>query len=105
MPILVEQSTGQQIVKIEGDFDAATAVEARRVFEDIAAHNTQNVLLDCSHVEFIDSSGVGAIVFLYKRLRCSGRELSLSGLQTQPYELLKLLRIDQIISTQRMGEG
>ena len=52
-----------------------------------------------SAVTFIDSSGVGALVFLYKRLVTQGRDMVLVGLQGQPRDMLRLLRIDKTVST------
>ncbi len=97
MAIHVSEQDMQHRVKIEGDFDAAIAAEAKSVFTNLSETASKDVLLDLSEVNFIDSSGIGAIVFLYKRLRCNGYELSLAGVKHQPYELLKLLRIDKII--------
>ncbi len=53
------------------------------LFEELAAAN-DDVALDVSKVTFIDSSGVGGLVFLYKRLNAKGCKLELSGLAGQP---------------------
>ncbi len=45
------------------------------------------------------SSGVGALVFLYKRLVAQERDMVLIGLQGQPRDMLRLLRIDRTVST------
>lgn len=85
-----------QTFKIEGDFDAATARELRPKLECLAAVGG-DVTIDLSTVEFIDSSGVGALVFLHKRLVGAGKRLRVTGLQGQPLELLTYLRLaDQL---------
>lgn len=97
MTIFKESQQTQDVIRITGDFDAAQAQNARRYFQELIEDVDKNICLDLSQVPFIDSSGIGAIVFLYKRLRCSGYDLTISGLQKQPSELLHLLRIDKII--------
>ncbi len=97
MSIHLDSDEQFNIVKVQGDFDAVLAGEARKVFGELATKAEKNVLIDLSNVEFIDSSGIGAIVFLYKRLRGNNLDLVLKGLKEQPNELIQLLRIDQII--------
>jgi len=82
---------------IDGSLDAL-AVEILRPNFDALVQNESDVALNLASVQFIDSSGIGAIVFLFKRLRALERNLNLIGVHGQPLELLKHLRIDQSIS-------
>lgn len=81
---------------LEGSLDAL-AVEIHRPQFDELVQDETDVVIDMSRIDFIDSSGIGAIVFLFKRLRYLNRSLSLTGVHGQPLELLKHLRIDQSI--------
>ncbi len=99
MAIEVVENEAQNTIHIRGDFDAALAPKAREVFSQLVNASPKNVVINLTQVPFIDSSGIGAIVFLYKRLRCNNLDLTLENLQQQPAELIKLLRIDQIIPT------
>ena len=54
-------------------------------------------VIDLRGVTFIDSSGIGAIVFLFKRLRAANRELMLVGVHGQVRELIELLRVDHAL--------
>ena len=86
-------------IALQGEFDALACKQIRPEFELIANDNhRKNVILDLSNVTFLDSSGIGAIVFLFKRIRVQGYELTLSNVQGQPKELITLLRIDSAIS-------
>jgi anti-anti-sigma regulatory factor len=49
------------------------------------------------NVEFMDSSGVGAIVFLYKRLLSAGCSFEIKGAKGQPLQLLTYLRLDKLL--------
>lgn len=75
----------------------AFAVEALRSQLEILGDSKQDVDLDLTHVTFIDSSGIGALVFLFKRLRASRCVLRLHGVNGQPLELIQYLRIDKSI--------
>lgn len=82
--------------EIEGSLDAL-AVEIMRPRFDELVQDSSDVVLDLSKTDFIDSSGVGAIVFLFKRLRALDKKLSLVGVHGQPLELLKHLRINHTL--------
>jgi anti-sigma B factor antagonist len=84
------------VVTLEDALDAKAVHELRPCFEELADSGKQ-VVLDLSEVNFIDSSGIGAIVFLYKRLLVCGLSVNVVGLRAQPQELFLMLRIQQSI--------
>ena len=86
------------VVKLHGEMDAQGCSELRPELEQIANSETdRNVVLNMGQVSFLDSSGVGVIVFLYKRLKAQSRGLEIDGAHGQPQELMELLRIDKVI--------
>ncbi len=85
-----------RVLVMPPDMDAATMKAQRPLCEDAAACG-DDVVVDMSRVEFIDSSGVGAIVFMYKRLVASGRSIQLTGVKGQPLQLLTYLRLNELI--------
>jgi anti-anti-sigma factor len=90
---------GGWVVNLKGDLDALSVPHLRGDLEAIVEDtDKQQVVLDLSRVDFIDSSGIGAIVFLFKRLKAQRRVLELSGVRDQPKQLLELLRIHQVIT-------
>lgn len=80
----------------QGDLDAAAIEYLKEEFE-LLAKSTCNVHLDFTYVPFIDSSGIGALVFLFKRMRIENRQLHIIGCQGQPLKLFKHLRVDHTI--------
>lgn len=96
MTILNYRCNEDQVVTLDGDFDVNSVNDAKPVFEDLAV-NGSDVVVDLSGVRFIDSSGIGAIVFLYKRLVAQQHCMVLIGVTGQPQELLEILKITQTI--------
>ncbi len=80
-----------------GEFDAASVQEMRPRFEELLETTSRSIVIDMSGCTFLDSSGIGTLVFLFKRLATSGRSLRLGGLAGQPRELITFLRIDRVI--------
>ncbi|UTM55973.1 STAS domain-containing protein [Photobacterium sp. CCB-ST2H9] len=95
----IQGKDSQITLVIQGEMDADGCRDIQPYLDQIIAQEKgPEVLIDLNQVPFIDSSGIGAIVYLYKRLREQHCTLSLSQVHGQPLELLKLLRIDQAIS-------
>jgi anti-anti-sigma factor len=88
--------------RFEDDFDAAAVTELRPVLEELAKSG-EDVTIDMELVNFLDSSGVGAIVFLYKRLRVRGLRLRLQSVTGQPLSLLSHLRMMDLVDTKAKG--
>jgi len=87
---------GELTLQLEDSFDALAVEDLRQDFDDLATQEL-DVVLDFGQVTFIDSSGLGAIVFLFKRLRALNKNLKLVNTTGQPLQLLQYLRIDKVI--------
>ncbi len=85
-------------VTIEGALDAVSTPDIRPLIEAIVAERRTKVVVDLSRLRLIDSSGVGAVVSLYKRVRADGGEVTVEGLRDQPLAIFKLLRLERIMS-------
>jgi len=98
MSIMNYQCNDDQVVSVSGDFDVNTVGDVKELFESLVVQGS-DVVVDLTEVRFIDSSGIGAIVFLYKRLVAQQHKMSLVGVSGQPKELLEILKISQTINT------
>ncbi len=88
-----------QIISLEGDFDADAVRLHQAHFERLSNYEVKGIVFDMSKVSFLDSSGIGAMVFLFKRLIAAQRDLNITGLNGQPQRIIELLRIDKTIDT------
>ena len=85
------------IISLHGSFDA-DAVSSMKDEIETYSHLSSNIIFDLEDVQFIDSSGIGAIVYLYKRMVVKEFTVSVSGLTQQPLELFHLLFLDKTIN-------
>jgi anti-sigma B factor antagonist len=65
------------ILRVAGEVDVYTAPMMREQIHDLAAKGTVHVIADLSRVEFIDSTGLGALIGGLKRVREDGGWLAL----------------------------
>jgi anti-anti-sigma factor len=96
---LSREDTGTQtLMRLEGSFDALSAPAARPALDALVSEHRSPVAIDMSALHSIDSSGIGAVVSVYKRVLAQGGRLSVQGLTGQPLALFQLLRLDRLMT-------
>ncbi len=93
-----ETNDGITNITISGEFDSLTAPEVRATFEEIAEKRPTRVVLDLMNLRLIDSSGVGAIVSLFKRVKAVDGKFEVVNLHGQPRSIFKVLRLDKVFN-------
>ncbi|MFC1233472.1 STAS domain-containing protein [Vibrio sp. DW001] len=93
-------------LQLSGDLDANGSKEALPHIDQVLSEdNHPEIEIDLKHVLFLDSSGVGAIVYMYKRLVERERNMRIENVHGQPLEIITLLRINQAISVNQKREA
>lgn len=87
-----------RIVSVQEDrIDAAVALEFKDAMRVQTEDGPATVVLDLSKVQFIDSSGLGAIVAAMKNMGAE-RKMALAGLTPTVERVFKLTRMDSVFS-------
>jgi anti-sigma B factor antagonist len=92
---------GAVTLSITGELDAVSVPELRPALDELINNGIKKIVIDLSGLRLIDSSGVGAIVYLFRRIRTQGGVVSVRGATDQPLAILRLLKLDQILITDR----
>ncbi|UTP71747.1 STAS domain-containing protein [Alteromonas sp. LMIT006] len=101
MDFVKEQTHEQFRLVISGELDAESTEQIRPEFVQLSENpDFSTIIINLKNVSFIDSSGIGLIVFLFKKMREHSIEMILSDVHSQPLELIKLLRIDTVITVE-----
>ena len=91
--------TGQETrLLIRGSLDINTAPALAEEIDKILAGRPTRVGVDLAALDLIDSSGVAALVKLYKGVRAGGGSIQISGARDQPLAIFKLLRMDKVFN-------
>jgi len=98
MQIEIEKQDGITIVRaLEKRIDASLSGELKAKLLATIQEGNRRIVLDISMVEFIDSSGLGAIISGFKAVGESGK-LVVSGSMETVRAMFKLTRMDRIFS-------
>ena len=78
----------------ESRLDAYISEDFKRLLVDELADGTRYLLLDLSGVEFMDSSGLSAVIYCLQRM--DGGKIALAGAQEAVALMLRLTHIDKV---------
>ncbi|GIJ48176.1 anti-sigma factor antagonist [Virgisporangium aliadipatigenens] len=83
LELTVTEEGSTVTVRVGGDLDVDTVPELQDVLVGWADRPGGRVVLDLSELEFCDSTGLGALVGLRRRLLAAGGSLALVGVSGQ----------------------
>ncbi len=90
---------GVVVLEMKGRISlGAASQEVEWRVADLLKRGEKKVIFDMTGVNFVDSTGVGILVTCFGRLRKSGGELRLAGVQGIVQETLSMTQIDRVIS-------
>jgi len=95
----IDGTTLKILVKV-ARLDAATVREFKRECQKIWISKINDVSVDLSQVAFLDSSGIGALLSLYKLLATSNPSFKLRRVQPAVQAMIELLRLHRIFDVQ-----
>ncbi len=84
--------------------DAAVAIRFKDLMREVLQAAAPRVVLDLSRVDFLDSSGLGAVVAVMK-LAGPGRSLELAALTPTVQKVFRLTRMDQVFTIHPSAPG
>jgi anti-anti-sigma factor len=84
------------IIKPAGVIDGIQANQLRHQVGELLASGNNFVMLDLADVNFIDSSGLSAMIIALKMLRIAGGDLYLCSIAEPVQNLLKMTRMDRL---------
>ena len=98
MELSIEDIGDLRVIKVQEDrIDAAVAIQFKDRMRELTDTAPPGVLLDLSRVEFLDSSGLGAVVAAFKQAG-PDRRLELAGLTPTVEKVFKLTRMDTVFT-------
>ena len=83
---------------VRGSLDINSAPALAEEIDKIVGTKPAKVVCDLSALDLIDSSGVAALVKLYKGVRSVGGAVAITGARDQPLAIFKLLRMDKVFN-------
>lgn len=93
-----ERTVGNVIVlDIQGNLDVKSAPSLKVKLESLIRFGHQKIVVNLADAEFIDSSGVGSLMYGLKLINPVNGGLKITGLSPQNYNVFSVLELDRVI--------
>jgi len=96
MGFTVSQSDAVTVVDVEGQLIVGNRQELKQKVLEELENGARKFVIDFSDTGYIDSSGLGVLVSLSKKIREQGGELRLSSLNEDLRTLFELTKLDTL---------
>lgn len=93
-----KDASGVVVIGVDGQLIVGNRHELKQKVMDAVEAGERKVLIDFTETGYIDSSGLGALVSLSKKLRDTGGELRLAGLNEDLRTLFELTKLDSLFT-------
>ena len=97
MDIQVESLGNRRIVHIKGKITFEHCPVLQTGLDSVVDERVREVVIDFKEVPFIDSSGVGEVLRLFKRMKDRGGEVILANPNQKLSDLFSMYRFDQFM--------
>ena len=88
---------GCAVLSVSGEVDLATAPRLREALATVVAEGHLKVVVDLSDTEFLDSTGLGALVTGLKRIRARGGDMRVVCTSPRVCKVFEITSIDKVV--------
>ena len=85
------------VIRPEGRLTDTTVPQLRKAVDDLVAAGNVRIVVDLGATEFVDSSGLGALIGGLKAARLAGGDLRIAAMTEPVRRVLKLTNLDRVL--------
>lgn len=86
----IEEIDGKYVATLKGEMDTVAATEAEEVLKPLYNSNGKDVIIDCTELEYIASSGLRILLSILKGAKASGSKVVMRGMNDDIKNVFKL---------------
>lgn len=86
----IEELDDKYVVKLEGEMNTAAALDVESVLEPLYNSNGKDVIIDCTTLDYIASSGLRILLGILKGARNNGSKVVIRGMRDDIKNVFKL---------------
>jgi anti-anti-sigma factor len=103
--LTVTPGTAFAVIHLEGRLTAPGVPRLRSAITELVDGGSTRIVVDLSATEFVDSSGLGALIGGLKAARLAGGDLRIAGVTEPVRRVLKLTNLDRVLRDHATAEA
>lgn len=100
MNITINEQEGRLVAALEGDLDNTASMKAEKSLAPVFECTESDIVIDCTELNYISSSGLRILLNIYKHTRTNGHKAILKGLKDDVKEVFQLSGFLQLFNTE-----
>ena len=85
-----EEIDGKYVATLEGEMDTAAALEVEETLKPLYTTDGKDVIIDCTNLEYIASSGLRILISILKGAKSAGSRVVMRGVNDDIKNAFKL---------------
>ena len=90
MVATIQELDNQYVATLKGELDTAAAVEAEQVLKPLYKSDGRDIVIDCTDLEYIASSGLRILISILKGAKANGSKVTLRNLNDDIKNVFRL---------------
>ena len=86
----LEEIDGKYVATLEGELDTAAAVEVEEILKTLYTSDGKDVIIDCTNLEYIASSGLRILISILKGAKAAGSRVVIRNVNDDIKNVFKL---------------
>ena len=86
----LEEIDGKYVATLEGEMDTAAALEVEETLKPLYTTDGKDVIIDCTNLEYIASSGLRILISILKGAKSAGSRVVMRGVNDDIKNVFKL---------------
>lgn len=93
--VSLSRDGGRVVIAVEGELDLAAAPQLRKCLVGLPEDGESGIILDLTHLAFIDSTGLSVLVMAFNRTRAAGGTIVM---RNPSQSVMRILEITGLVS-------
>lgn len=91
-----KEEQDQWTIKLSGEMDINSSDEVKQELQDIIDQNIADIEIDCEELSYIDSTGIGVLIGILKKIKKSDKKIVLKNTKDNIRRLFNITGLDKI---------
>jgi len=94
----IRQEGEASVVEVHGEVDMHTSPKLHQLLREVCENQPAKIVVDLSKVEYMDSSGIGTLVEIFRRVKGFRGDMVLVSLQPRVRGVFEITKLDKFFT-------
>ncbi len=91
-----DEDKNSWVIKISGEIDIFNSENFKQKLLELIKQKNANIHVDCKLLDYVDSTGLGALVAVLKNVKSYGGDIYLMNIRPNLAKLFKITNLDRV---------